>query len=42
MTHVLLWTVKEVLIEPRVNVITLGVSEIAQARKFYEDLGFKA
>ena len=28
--------------EPRVNVITLGVDEIGRARKFYEDLGFKA
>jgi uncharacterized protein len=28
--------------EPRLTLITLGVSEIARARKFYEALGFKA
>ena len=28
--------------EPRLTLITLGVGEIARARKFYEALGFKA
>jgi len=28
--------------EPRLSLITLGVADIARARKFYEALGFKA
>jgi uncharacterized protein len=28
--------------EPRLTLITLGVSDVARARKFYEALGFKA
>ena len=28
--------------EPRLTLITLGVSDVARARKFYEVLGFKA
>lgn len=28
--------------EPRVSIITLGVSDLAQARAFYEKLGFRA
>ncbi len=28
--------------EPRVSLITLGVADVARARKFYEALGFKA
>lgn len=28
--------------EPRINIITLGVEEIKRSKKFYEDLGFIA
>lgn len=28
--------------DPRINIITLGVQEIARSRKFYEAIGFKA
>lgn len=28
--------------QPRINVITLGVKELARSRKFYEKLGWKA
>jgi catechol 2,3-dioxygenase-like lactoylglutathione lyase family enzyme len=28
--------------EPRVSIITLGVSDLARARRFYEALGFRA
>lgn len=28
--------------EPRINIITLGVSEVSRSRKFYEKLGWKA
>ncbi len=28
--------------EPRLSIVTLGVDDIARARKFYEELGFKA
>ena len=28
--------------EPRINIITLGVSQISKSRKFYEKLGWKA
>ena len=28
--------------EPRLTLITLGVADIARARRFYQDLGFKA
>ena len=28
--------------EPRVSIVTLGVADVAKARKFYEALGFKA
>jgi uncharacterized protein len=28
--------------EPRLSLITLGVADVARARKFYEALGFKA
>lgn len=28
--------------DPRINVITLGVKDIPRSRKFYEDLGFTA
>lgn len=29
-------------VEPRLNIITLGVSDLKKARKFYEGLGWKA
>lgn len=28
--------------QPRINIITLGVKDISRSKKFYEDLGFKA
>jgi predicted lactoylglutathione lyase len=28
--------------EPRISIITLGVSDMVRSRKFYEDLGWKA
>jgi uncharacterized protein len=28
--------------DPRINIITLGVNDIKRSKKFYEDLGFKA
>ena len=28
--------------EPRLSLITLGVADVARARRFYEALGFKA
>jgi uncharacterized protein len=31
-----------VMLEPRVTIITLGVADVANARAFYEHLGFKA
>jgi predicted lactoylglutathione lyase len=30
------------MMQPRINVITLGVEDIRKSRKFYEDLGFTA
>lgn len=30
------------MISPRINIVTLGVSDMARAREFYEKLGFKA
>lgn len=30
------------MISPRINIVTLGVTDIARARGFYERLGFKA
>jgi predicted lactoylglutathione lyase len=30
------------MMEPRVNLITLGVADVARARAFYEALGWKA
>ena len=30
------------MISPRINLVTLGVAEIARSRAFYEKLGFKA
>jgi uncharacterized protein len=30
------------MLEPRVTIITLGVADVANARAFYEHLGFKA
>ena len=29
-------------IEPRLNIVTLGVADVAKARRFYERLGWKA
>ncbi len=28
--------------DPRINIITLGVEDIKKSKKFYEDMGFKA
>ena len=33
---------KGVAMEPRINIVTLGVKDVSHSKKFYQDLGWKA